>query len=445
MRLSYTLAAVFFALGCSAAGPQTAAISAAVSVDAPVNIQITLGPEQATKLPSGWQFIPDEHTSIIPPAPGDDEFLVFTAGAVGSDGGAIAMFTSDFLKFKSKPAYSSPVMSPSKASCAACIINSTTTCKPSLLARYDNGYAAPGSVLQDPAAPDGTYLMFYEAENHCRGGEEVGAFYASVGFARSTDFGQTWPAPAFVSADRYAVITSETPDPLDGLSYNALGTAIPSAIVDGGYFYVYFTSYPGASPPSPDANHAIEVARAIDDGSDALTFNKFSSIDPANQWIQPGLGGIGSPVITPPPGTGCGQASVNRLELEGKPAGFVMTMMCGGNCDDPTCPSCDDGTTCTDGKCGDGTACVMKCGAWYYSQLKSKSLADQDWTAPILIDGSEGPICNGTFDGWYPSFVSKTATTPAGTLDGNDVALYANGDLTGARTMGERSVTISAQ
>ena len=34
---------------------------------------------------------------------------------------------------------------------------------------FDENFAAPGSVVQDPTLPPGNLIMVYEAENHCPG------------------------------------------------------------------------------------------------------------------------------------------------------------------------------------------------------------------------------------------------------------------------------------
>ena len=115
---------------------------------------------------------------------------------------------------------------------------------------FDENYAAPGSVLQDPTLPAGNLIMIYHAENHCPAGMWQMPFYATVGFARSSDNGKTWPAPdsgPLGGPSRYAVIQSS--DPLPTSPHSALGDAAPSAIVyksvDGNYYlyvaYAYFS------------------------------------------------------------------------------------------------------------------------------------------------------------------------------------------------------------
>ena len=64
-------------------------------------------------------------------------------------------------------------------------------CNPTYQTEFDGNYAAPGSVVQDPTLPPGNLIMLYEAENHCPGGVNQQPFYATVGFARSSDNGKT--------------------------------------------------------------------------------------------------------------------------------------------------------------------------------------------------------------------------------------------------------------
>ena len=110
------------------------------------------------------------------------------------------------------------------------------TCNPTYDSAFDENYAGPGSVVQDPTGPAGNLIMLYEAENHCPGGVWQQPFYATVGFARSADNGKTWPPPAnaeFGNTDRYPVLKLAAPVPAGATSPAALGYAIPSAIDEG--------------------------------------------------------------------------------------------------------------------------------------------------------------------------------------------------------------------
>ena len=120
-------------------------------------------------------------------------------------------------------------------------------------------------------------------------------FYATVGFARSSDNGKTWPAPesgVLGGPSRYAVLQSSDPPPT--VPHPALGDAAPSALVyksvDGNYYlyvtYAYFSS----------SGQAVRVARAKL-GADPLTFLKWYN----GSFSQPGIGGLDSAVM---PSTG---------------------------------------------------------------------------------------------------------------------------------------------
>jgi hypothetical protein len=123
-------------------------------------------------------------------------------------------------------------------------------CKPTYDPEFDLNYSAPGSVVQDPTRAPGNLIMIYEAENHCPGGVWQEPFYASVGIARSSDNGKTWPAPAgseLGGGDQYVVLKRSDPEPANAEQPPvALGDALPSAYVDGKYLYVTYTpSGPG--------------------------------------------------------------------------------------------------------------------------------------------------------------------------------------------------------
>jgi len=107
--------------------------------------------------------------------------------------------------------------------------NAGGTCNPTFATEFDEDYAAPGYVVQDPTLPAGNLVMLFEAENHCVNGVyNGGTGYASTGFARSSDNGKTWPAPQnglTGGPNRYPVLQSLTASAepidksLDGNSY----------------------------------------------------------------------------------------------------------------------------------------------------------------------------------------------------------------------------------
>jgi len=202
------------------------------------NISISVGPDQALTYPGNMAVLPDEHTTFIPPAAGSNTYLVFAAGNVGSLKGTVVLQTTDFTTFTPASGYSSPVMSPPVA---------FTSCNPTYDSEFDENYSDPGSVLQDPTLPPGNLMMFYEAENHCPGGVWQQPYYATIGFARSSDNGVTWPQPengVLGGMSRYPVLKLATPEPASEAVPTPMGNAIPAAFFDGSYVYVTYVAPP---------------------------------------------------------------------------------------------------------------------------------------------------------------------------------------------------------
>ena len=187
-----------------------------------------------------------------------------------------------------------------------------TTCKSFYDPEFDLNYAAPGSVLQDPTLPPGNLIMFYEAENHCPGSAASSiapvwqrAFYATVGFARSSDNGKTWPQPIdseFGGADRHPVLKGPVAQPPTNFP-GAMGDAIPSAFVDGSHLYVVYTYAAGAQ-----SDGLIRIARAKLDGDGHDSGEDFDSATKNHgqlkflKWhngafSEPGIGGMDSGVV----------------------------------------------------------------------------------------------------------------------------------------------------
>ena len=390
----------------------------------PIVVEVVAGSEQKAQTPAGW-YVPDEHTSVLPLPGQGGTFLVFTGGHTTTHSGAIVMTTTDFQHFEDASAYGydSPVMTPLEPMDQ----NLCTSPHDSL---FDDNYSAPGSVFPDPGSY-GTWLMLYEAENHCRNNIMVMPFYASVGVARSLDRGLTWPAPAFVSAGydspvRYEGASSQTPKPTNDTAY--VGDAIPSGLVSDGYVYAYFTDF------IVGGTYQIEVARARDDGNDPLTFWKYNA---ANGWSTPAstrdgaVTAAGSSLITFPEGFVCGDVGVQEVDLDGQWSElqlwgrlFVMTMEC-DNRDNGKIVASD----------------VTPQGAWFYAT--TRSLERQQWSAPALISNTLQYIdcSSGQFDGYYPSFVSPRL--PPAHLGSRGRALYLDGSTTGAHSLGVRDFQIS--
>jgi uncharacterized protein (TIGR03437 family) len=358
--------------------------------------------------------LPDEHTTVIPPASSAAPYLVFGASRVSGtavvSAGAVVLQTTDLtdFTFATSLGYNSPVLLSPVA---------FTSCDPAYDTEFDENYAAPGSVVQDPTLPAGNLIMVYEAENHCPGGVNQQPFYATVGFARSSDGGKTWPAPAngpLGNAARHPVLVSAEPEP--PTSHPPMGDAIPSALTDKSldgnqYFYVTYTYH------SSTADGLVRVARAKI-GADPLTFYKWYN----GSFSQPGVGGLDTGA---PPSAGCGTTVLqaqSQISFNDDLGLYLLTFVCQSN-----------------GQAG-----------WYYSTATSLDI--QDWTAPQLIANSQFPITpncgnNGTsgnqFDGWYPSFMSPGAATGHTKLTGT--VFFQNGCETGSRIFASRTFTITTE
>jgi hypothetical protein len=362
----------------------------------------------------------DEHTTLIPLGPGADAFLVFASARVASSptGGAVVLQTADLqsFQFASGLGYGDQVMAPPVA---------IGNCNPTYATEFDENYAGPGSVVQDPTLPPGNLIMVFEAENHCPGGTNQHYFYATVGFARSSDNGKTWPSPAnsiLGDPDRHPVLKSVNPQPAAG-GYTAMGDAIPSAFVDrdpsgDAYLYVVYGYHDGGMAPASDG--LVRMARARL-GTDSLDFRKWYQ----GAFTEPGIGGLDTGVL---PAHGCGangQQHMAEVTYNDELGAYLMDFVC------------------VAGPAGSQT------GAWYYST--ATSLTIQDWTAPELINGSEFPVTapcpgmttGGEFDGYYPSFVSPGAAAGHTKLTGK--VFYINGCDTGKRTFTARTFTITAE
>lgn len=388
------------------------------------HLQITsfsVGPDQTLTYPNTagdpqhLVDLPDEHTTFFPPATASGPYLVFAASKIaGGTGGAVALQTTDLqnFTFATSLGYNRQVMAPPVA---------IDQCNPTYTTEFDGNYAAPGSVVQDPTLPPGNLIMLYEAENHCPGGVNQQPFYATVGSARSSDNGKTWPAPINgVSGGpaRHPVLQSSDPQPT--VAHAAMGDAIPSAFVDknangDSYLYVTYLYRPG---PNGNTDGLIRVARAKL-GQDPLTFYKWYN----GSFNQPGIGGLDSGA---PPGPGCANGGQAHSEINyNDDVGLYLMIF-----------------VCVNGPTG------SRVGAWYYST--ATSLDAQDWTEPQMILNSQFPLtapcpgqtAGGQFDGWYPSFMSPGAASGHTKLTGQ--VFFMNGCDVGARQFMSRTFTIAA-
>ncbi len=375
----------------------------------------SVGPDETLAWPNALVNIPDEHTTFVPPTTPSGPYLVFTASKVsGGTGGAVVLQTTDLVNFTFVQGYSHQVFAP-PVDIAQC--NSTYATE------FDENYAAPGSVVQDPTLPAGNLMMFYEAENHCPGGVNQQPYYATVGFARSSDNGKTWPAfenSVLGAADRHPVLKSVNAQPATG-GYTPMGDAIPSAFVDRNsvgdeYVYVVYGFNSGGFTPAADG--LIRVGRAKL-GSDPLAFSKWYN----GSFSQPGIGGLDSGVT---PATGCSpnaRQAMAEINYNDDLQQYLLIFVC------------------------ESGPANQRVAAWYYSTATSLDL--QNWTAPQLIANSQFPLvtpcsASGTgqqFDGWYPSLMSPGAAAGHTKLTGK--IYFQNGCDTGSRVFASRTFTIT--
>ncbi|MFI5165690.1 MAG: sialidase family protein [Thermoanaerobaculales bacterium] len=389
-------------------------------------ISFSVGPDETLTYPdtSGdpnrLLNLADEHTTFIPLGPGPDAYLAFASAKVASSsaGGAVALQTSDLQTFQFATAlgYGYQLIGPPV---------DITKCNATYATEFDENYVGPGSVVQDPTLPPGNLIMIYEAENHCPGGTNQHSFYATIGFARSSDGGKTWPPFAnsvLGNSARHPILKCVNPQPATS-GYTAMGNAIPSAFVDkdasGDYYlYVIYGYHDGGLSPASDG--LIRMARAKL-GADPLDLQKWYQ----GAFSEPGIGGLDSGVL---PGHGCGadaQQHMAEVTYNDDLGLYLMVYVC---------------LSVTGGS---------QTGSWYYSTASSLDL--QDWTAPEMIANSEFPVTSpcpglttgGEFDGWYPSLMSPGAAAGHTKLTGR--AFFINGCDTGKRTFTSRTFTISAE
>jgi len=385
----------------------------------PQIVSFSVGPDQTLNYPSSSTSspyllnLPDEHVTMIPPASSSSPYLIFGASAISTGWGGTDVLQSMDLQnftFATGLGYSPQVMTSPVA---------ISQCNATYDTEFDEGYAAAGSVIQDPTLPPGNLVMIYEAENHCPGGvNNTLASYTSVGFTRSLDNGKTWPAPEngpVGGTSRYAVLQPST-----SMSVAAganVGNAIPSAYVDkslDGNYYVYAVyDYYG-----PSADGKVRVARA-QLGQTNVSFLKWYN----GSFSQPGLGGLDSAPGSACPGNGYQDAP--QISYNDDLGLYLLTLICKG----------------------------PQTNAWYYATATSLDL--QDWTPLQIIANSEflTSTCAGDagfmFDGWYPSLMSPNAAAGHTKLTGQ--VFYLQGCLVGQnstatpRLFASRTFTITTQ
>ena len=283
------------------------------------NVVFSVAPNNQTLYyPSTMQYLPDEHTTIMPVPrlrgepnarqPAAPDYLFFVAANNSNYGGTFVLKTTDLIHFDFAQNYGSAAV---HGNAVMWPPNEFTDCQYTGATVFDQNYAAPGTVLQDPTRPPENFIMIYEAEQHCPagpGGQFEFPYWASVGLARSSDGGKTWPQPGQYGADRYAAVTlagTEPPTP-----HPPWGDAVPSAFIDDvrhkcdddqearckqkGYF-IYAVYYFNGSPSlNPDGY--MRIARAKLGGDGSRQFKKWY-VDPKTKiggWTEDGIGGLDS-------------------------------------------------------------------------------------------------------------------------------------------------------
>ena len=379
----------------------------------PAIASFAVGPDQTVTYPKHLTGLSDEHTTFLPHASG---YLVFGAASNGVKSGrwgAVVLQTTNLRNFTFAKGYKSPVLrSP----------NRFTVCDGTHDTEFDENYAAPGSVVQDPTLPAGNLIMIYGSEQHCPTAivpitaRWNRAFYGSVGFVRSSDNGRKWPAPengVSGGPNRYPILQASKPQPT--AAHTWLGDVIPAAFVEkskSGDYYVY-VAYDYFS-----SGRGVRVARAkLGAGSPA--FLKWYN----GSFSQPGIGGLDSAVL--PSAAGCAGLQANAEISYNDDLGLYLMVY-----------------VCVSGPTG------KEVGAWYYSTATSLDL--EDWTRPQKIQNSQrqftapcpGQTTGQDFDGNYPSTISPGAAPGHTKLTGYIFFLSKTCDL-GKRRFEYRTFTIT--
>jgi hypothetical protein len=381
-------------------------------------ITFSVGADEPLTYPGTISYLPDEHTTFIPKSSlsrGVGGYLVFAAGAIKrGKGGALVLETQDLRHFEFARGYHSPVLfSP---------LDLGRQCRSGFDPEFDLNYAAPGSVLHDPTGPPGSYMMIYEAENHCPGAVFQNPYYATVGFARSSDFGRTWPAPidtADGGPNRHVVLRDSVPEPTTPENPpvpigNPAGSAFVDTTAQGSYLYVTYLLI------GPGDDGLVRVARAkLGSPNGRLEFEKWYQ----GAFSQPGISGLDSAALA----RGCpGFQFPGDISYNDDLRRYFMTVVCISTKKD-----------------GRGVSRPYQAG-WYFSTATSLDL--QNWTPPQLIANSLFPVraCasggDGLFDGWYPSIMSPGAEP--GHITNTGRIFFLNGCITGQRRFMSRTFTI---
>ncbi|HTA38523.1 MAG TPA: hypothetical protein VK760_05585 [Candidatus Acidoferrales bacterium] len=268
LKTAARITALALLAGCGhSAVPGTPPVPGA-QARANARVTATLGAEQNVIPRREWgtRYVPDERMTYYTAADGTS-YLWMAGGTTASAGETIAM-TTDFAHVK-------PRILKGGRAVASLFPNHPGSSAP------DADYAGPGSVFRAKNGRD--LLMIYHGENHTFNGVETNdEFYATICLARSSDNGLSWRREG-------AIVTGMQPKPSGTPPRAAMGAGNPSAIIAGGYIYVFYVNL--GYDTGPDQTH---VARAPI-GSDGRpgTWRKWY----AGSFSQPGIGGKSTPVM----------------------------------------------------------------------------------------------------------------------------------------------------
>jgi hypothetical protein len=149
---------------------------------------------------------------------------------------------------------------------------------------FDNGYAGIGAAVR---AGSGELLAFYHAEDQ-EGMAPIGGgipgFYCSVAMAVSADDGTS-----FRKAGR--VLSGHTPKDPKGSPDQGVGEPCVVADPDGEYLYAYYTSHERRD------KRGVDICMARCRAADVSNPGAWRKLH-AGAFLEPGLGGIDSPVVT---------------------------------------------------------------------------------------------------------------------------------------------------
>jgi hypothetical protein len=416
-------------------------------------IQDVLGPNGGSVNASslGAVIEPDEHSSVFAPGAlgANSEYLFFLAGPLGGNPGVGVSVLSGgsgpnnkgqwILDLPRADGYGSypggfgqVFTHPDKGPVCPTVPDGNPAHQDQT---FDLNYAASGSIVKDPTASPGSFLMIYEGTNNCianAGGPTIGSgdSYISLAVATSLDYGKTWPT--------YRGTATYTFDPLPGTNgttgpnapMGAFGknvcmendcsttppatygrypiatktTSLASLMASGqaptsnfGYQEISGFVDDIAGGPAPYiyalAGAAVEARAQLNGGTAPLSFLKWNG----KAFDSPGIGGADASVLPVRPFQNCEAraqsqygSSISYVEATRQ---YLLTFVC---------------ISAGDPALGPGNGGPQG-GAWFYAT--SYDLSDPTtWTPPQEITGTWSPIDTAggcaAWNGYYPTFMS---------------------------------------